>query len=267
MLKGSLAEGRKKEEIMMRRNKRGEDFFRTIEESNSLDRLKDIHLNLVPRLGEGWNQHSLVTLRRQSISRILYYDWIYQKLVGKPGVICEFGVQWGGVLTTLQNLRGIYEPFNHQRKIFGFDTFSGFASVVAQDGAGHKEGDYSVGEDYEVELAEILALQEQQSPLAHIKKTFLVKGDASKTIIDWLDENKGLAIGLAIFDMDVYKPTKDVLEAIKLRLYKGSVLVFDEFSCNEWPGETRAVDEVFGLNNLEFEHFPHQPNCAVCVFK
>lgn len=246
-------------------NDRGEGFARTGVESDSLDRLKDIHLDLVPRFGEGWNQHSMVTLRRQTISRILYYDWIYQKLVGKPGVICEFGVQWGGVMSTLQSLRGTYEPYNHQRKIYGFDTFSGFATVEQQDGIGHSPGDYSVDDNYVEVLSEILALQESQSPLSHIQKTFLVEGDASITIHDWLSENPGLAIGLAIFDMDVYKPTRDVLEAIKPRLFKGSVLVFDEFSCQAWPGETIAVDEVFGINNLRFEHYPHQPNCAICV--
>ena len=38
----------------------------------------------------------------------------------------EFGVRWGQNLITLNNLRGIYEPFNHSRKIIGFDTFEGF---------------------------------------------------------------------------------------------------------------------------------------------
>jgi len=249
----------------MKVNERGEDFLRTNLEMEKLDELKERHINLIPRLGEGWNQHSLVTTRRQTMSRILYLDWIYKKLVGKPGVVCEFGVQWGGVLTTLINLRGMYEPYNHQRKIFGFDTFSGFSSVTKEDGLRHKTGDYATDVGYEDELSSILEIMESSNPLSHIKKTFLVKGDASVTIKNWLEENPGLAIGLAIFDMDVYKPTRDVLEAIKPRLFKGSILVFDEFSCSSWPGETLAVDEVLGIPNLRFEHFPHQPNCAICV--
>ena len=99
-------------------------------------------------LDENWNQHSLVTLRRLSLSRVLYLDWIYKKLIGKPGVICEFGVQWGGVISTLSNLRGIYEPYNHQRKIYGFDTFEGFVDVGEQDGITHKKGDYSTKPGY-----------------------------------------------------------------------------------------------------------------------
>ena len=251
----------------MQINNNGESFSRSDQEMNAVDQLFNLHMSLIPRLGAGWNQHSLVTLRRQSMSRILYLDWIYNKLLGKPGVICEFGVQWGGVLSILTNLRGMYEPFNHQRKIYGFDKFSGFEGVSDEDGEGHKIGDYSTYIGYENELSQILNNIESASPLSHIKKTFLVKGDASKTIKVWLEENPYLAIGLAIFDMDVYKPTRDVLKAIKPRLFKGSILVFDEFSCSSWPGETQAVEEIFGLSNLRFEHFPHQPNCAICVIE
>lgn len=243
----------------------GESFSRTEDEANELERLRDIHLDLVPRLGANWNQHSLVTLRRQSLSRVLYYDWIYQKLVGKPGVICEFGVQWGSGLATLLNLRAIHEPYNHQRKLVGFDTFEGFPEVSREDGGAHASGEYATDQGHEEVLLDLLKLHEAQSPLAHIPKVELRKGDASETVHKWLADNPGTAIGLAIFDMDLYAPTRAVLEAIRPRLFCGSILAFDEFSCANWPGETRAVDEVLGLSNLRFEHFPHQPGCAICV--
>ena len=86
----------------MKFNEHGEGFSRTDEETESINFLKNKHMKLIPRLGENWNQHSLVTLRRQSVSRILYLDWIYRKLLGKPGVICEFGVQWGGYYQSYQ---------------------------------------------------------------------------------------------------------------------------------------------------------------------
>lgn len=40
----------------------------------------------------------------------------------------------------------------------------------------------------------------------------LIKGDATETIDKWLDNNPGASIALAIFDMDVYAPTKGVLQ-------------------------------------------------------
>jgi hypothetical protein len=221
---------------------------------------------LLPTYGNQWNMHSLVMLKRQSLSRILYYNELYKKIVEIPGVICEFGVQWGATLAQLINLRGIYEPFNPSRKIFGFDTFEGFPVVDEKDGGFSNVGDYAITKNYEQTLDKILTLHEGFSPISHVKKFELIKGDASLTIDDWLENNPYAVVAMVIFDMDIYKPTKAVLEKIIPRLTKGSILVFDELNCPHFPGETRALDEVIGINKLSLRRFPHQPYCAWAVF-
>jgi hypothetical protein len=50
----------------------------------------------IDRTGAQWNYHSLVTLKRQVLSRILHYDTLYRQIIDVPGVICEFGVHGGG---------------------------------------------------------------------------------------------------------------------------------------------------------------------------
>jgi hypothetical protein len=55
-------------------------------------------------------------------------------------------------------------------------------------------------------------------------------------------------VALAYFDMALYEPTKVCLEAIKPRLVKGSLVVFDELNHKDYPGETQAAIEVFGLD-------------------
>ncbi len=72
--------------------------------------------------------------RRQELSKMLFLNDLYQKFVGVHGVIMEFGTRWGQNLATLSNLRGIYEPYNYNRKIVGFDTFEGFTSLNEKDG-------------------------------------------------------------------------------------------------------------------------------------
>jgi hypothetical protein len=216
--------------------------------------------------GSQWNYHTTAFLKRQVLSRLLYQDLLYRKIVNVPGVICEFGVHWGATISTLVNLRGIHEPYNHSRVIYGFDTFSGFAEVDAKDGGFSKSGDYSTSEGYEKELTEILSLQESFSPISHIKKFDLIKGDVTHTLPTWLEENPHAIISMAIFDMDVYKPTRTALELVLPRLTKGSLLVFDELNCPHFPGETSALDEVVGLNNLRLQRFPHQPFCAFAEF-
>jgi hypothetical protein len=216
--------------------------------------------------GPQWNYHSLSFMKRQVLSRVLYLDQLYRKIVDVPGVICEFGVHWGATMATLCNLRGVYEPYNHSRRIHGFDTFSGFVDVDAADGGFSSNGDYSTSIGYEAELSEILGLHESFSPVSQIQKFELIKGDVSSTLPTWLAANPHAIVAMAIFDMDIYKPTKAALELILPRLTKGSVLVFDELNCPHFPGESTAVDEVLGLNNMRLKRFPHQPYCAWAEF-
>ena len=244
----------------------GEFTQQSLDEQSRDGGLFDLTQGNLRKYGNQWNIHNLVSLKRQSLSRILYYNEIYQKIVEVPGVICEFGVQWGASLAQLINFRGIYEPFNHTRKIFGFDTFEGFPDVESKDGGFSSAGDYATTAGYEEELEKILTLHESFSPIPHIKKFELIKGDASKTIGPWLDGNPHAIIAMAIFDMDLCKPTKDVLEAIIPRLTRGSLLVFDEANCAHLPGETVALREVLGLNNLSLRRFRHQSYCAWAVF-
>ena len=236
-------------------------------EQNNIALLKDFHLSHIDKWGVSWNQHALATMQRQTISRVLYYNEIYKKVVGIPGCILEFGVQWGATLAQLISLRAMYEPYNHRRHIFGFDTFEGFVNTdKVKDGDHLDDGDYCVYDNYESVLADLLAIHEQNCPIAHIQKFSLIKGDASITSKQWVVDNPHAIVAMAIFDMDIYKPTKDALEAIRPRLTKGSILVFDELNCPQFPGETEALNEVLGLNKLKLNHDPHQPNCAWAIW-
>jgi hypothetical protein len=198
-------------------------------------------------------------IRRQVLSRMLFFNELYQKIVNVHGIIMEFGVLWGQNLALLQSLRGIYEPFNHNRKIVGFDTFEGFTSVHERDGRSSlvKVGNYATTKGYEKYLAQVLDYHEQESPISHIKKYELVKGDASVQIAKYLKDNPETIVALAYFDMDMYEPTKKCLEAIRSHLTKGSVIGFDEINLHDFPGETQALKEVLGLDRYRIQRSPH----------
>ena len=51
--------------------------------------------------------------------------------------------------------------------------------------------------------------------------------------------------------MDLYYPTKSILKKILPRLFRGSVIVFDEINCDYCPGETQAI-----LESLKFTSLP-----------
>jgi len=76
-----------------------------------------------------------------------------------------------------------------------------------------------------------------------------------------------VVISMCIFDMDIYAPTKNVLEKIISRLTKGSILVFDEINHDLFPGETIAVDEVLKLNKIRLQRTPLQTHSAWAVWE
>lgn len=206
-------------------------------------------------------------INRQTISNLLYKDFLYRQIVNVHGIVCEFGVRWGRNLALFQNFRGIYEPYNYSRKIVGFDTFEGFVSLHDKDGEDEvvKNGNYSVTKNYEDYLDDILMYHERQSPISHIKKYDIKKGDASVTINQYLTENPETIIALAYFDMDLYEPTLNCLKAIGKHLTRGSIIAFDELNLHEFPGETLAVKELLGLNKYHIKRTPLNPFCAYIV--
>ncbi len=191
-------------------------------------------------------------LNSKNLSRILFMDRLYRMAVEVPGVVMEFGVRWGQNCALFAALRGIYEPFHRHRKIIGFDTFEGFPSVAPQDGTSDMifPGNLALSKGYETFLAQVLTCQERDNPLGHLTKFELRKGDATVEIDRYLAEHPETIVALAYFDFDLYEPTKKCLEALRPRLVKGSVLGFDELNDPDSPGETLAVMEALGLQNV-----------------
>ena len=203
------------------------------------------------------------------LARTLFFRDIYALVVNTHGIIVEFGVRWGQTMALLSNLRSIYEPFNRHRRIVGFDTFEGFRGVAPEDGvdASCRDGDFSVTPDYEQELSRLLALHERMNPMSHLRRFELIKGDAVETVPAWFDAHPEAVVSLAIFDFDIYAPTKAALLAVKPRLFKGSVLVFDELSDDVFPGETVAVQEVLGLHTLRIQRSPSVSRVCYAVIE
>ena len=205
----------------------------------------------------------------QPLSRILFLDFLYRQILEVQGVVFDLGARWGQNAALFTSLRGIYEPFNRLRKVVAFDTFAGFPAVDPRDGADRSmtPGSYNVTAGYENYLAELLRLQEQESPLPQIEKHQIVKGDASVEIEKYLRENPQTVVALAYFDFDLYEPTKRGLLAIRDRLTRGSVLGFDELNDPQCPGETLAVKEVLGLDRYPLRRFPYNSRSSYLVIE
>jgi hypothetical protein len=208
-------------------------------------------------------------LRRPQLSRILFMNSLYKKILNLQGIICEFGVFWGNNLALFESFRGMYEPYNYTRKIVGFDTFEGFRNICENDGKAEivQEGAYATTVGYETYLGEILDYHERLSPISHIKKWELRKGDATETVKSYLTDYPETIIAFAYFDLDLYLPTKICLEAIKPHLAKGAIIGFDELNHHGFPGETKAFNDVFGIEKYKIYRDRNNPTPSYIVYE
>ena len=203
-------------------------------------------------------------VRRQDIARFLCQTEIFKKQINLKGSIVECGVHQGGSIMTWGHLTATLEPYNYHRKIIGFDTFEGFPSIHKSDGDTEnvRVGNFSEDFDTYEELMKCIELYDNNRFLNDQNKIQLIKGDALKTIPEYVKNNKHLIVSLLYLDFDLYEPTVAALRSLLPRIPKGGIIVFDEVNNKEWPGETLALIDEMGLNNNRLECFDFEPNIS-----
>lgn len=205
-------------------------------------------------------ENSFLFLTTQHVKRTLFFYEIYKKIVDVPGVVMHFGSRWGRHLALFESFRTIFEPFNYGRTIIGFDTFTGFPDRFDAEKDKNaplmKEGYLATAPGYETELDMIMKAREALAPMGHVKKYEIIKGDVTETFPAYMDKNPHTVVAFAHLDVNLFGPTKICLERLKKHVTKGSIIAIDEVSFNEIPGQTLAVQEVFGLSNIRLERVP-----------
>lgn len=145
----------------------------------------------------------------------------------------------------------------HSRKMIGFDAFGSFPDD--HEDAANKEfirrfskaGGDGIGRESLVEV------------LAHkgFDNCELVAGDICQTVPQYALDHPELKISLLHVDVDVYRPTKVILEQLFGRVVKGGLVVFDDYGTV--AGETHAIDEFLEkaerelvIEKLPISHIP-----------
>ncbi len=209
-------------------------------------------------------------MRSSALVKILVLDDLYRRILRIPGCIMEFGTRWGQNLILFENLRAIYEPFNKTRKVIGFDTFDGYEghSSIDQSSQIFESNSYRTTIDYAEHLRELLAVHEGNNVLGHIRGQHeIVEGDVTTSASNYFSQHPEAIVALAYLDMGLYQPTKAALEAIKPHLVSGSVLLMDELTWLESPGEAVAFKEVFGRDEYFIEKSSLTPMRAIVTIR
>lgn len=187
--------------------------------------------------------------RRQLLKRFLAHHELFLKTLHIPGDIAELGVFRGLGLFTWANFLETYCIGDRTKTVWGFENWKGFTEIAPEDGEDlpqtHKHAGGFSPARFQEELLAAIKIFDQDRFIPWKPRIKLVNGDIEFSTKEFVQTHPGVRFSLIHFDCDLYKPTKAALEAFWDRLSIGGIMLFDEYSIPEWPGETQAVDEFF----------------------
>lgn len=231
------------------------------------------------KLIESFNSSKLETIdkldnfarfsRRQVVANFLNRYEIFKKILHIHGSIVEGGVNLGQGLFSWLHYSSILEPYNHSRRVIGFDTFEGFTNISEED----KDSIYMNRDDWKnftdkqsfEEIKYSCSVQNSNRVLEHINKVEIIKGDATKTIPEYFEKNKHSIVALLHIDFDVYAPTKKALEIILPRIPRGGIIAFDEMNDPNAIGETIALLEEIDIHKYKIHRNSFDLNLCYLV--
>jgi hypothetical protein len=198
--------------------------------------------------------------------KMLARTLLFDKVKNVPGDVLEFGVFKGTGLMTFLKLKRYFCP-NSMKKVIGFDFFQTnglLNSLSSQDKEAmstlFKERGFAHEESFKEYLNEsILSFGFEPHEFE------LVKGDVSQMAKEYIKTRPGLKISLLYLDLDLAKPTYDVLCAMWDRVSKGGIVVFDEYAYHKWS-ESQGVDQFFEDKEIQIISLNYMAPTA-CVVK
>ena len=195
-----------------------------------------------------------LTCETGRIGKFLNHLEIYKKLSNIEGEILEFGVYKGTSFVRLISFRDLLES-KFSRKVIGFDMFGKFPNKLSL------KSDLEFVEKFESEGGYGISQKDLSHFLAkkNTENFELIAGDITKTLPVFIKNNPDIKIAMIHIDVDVYEPTKLILESLWDKVVKGGVVMLDDYETVE--GETIAVNEFFAdkdvvISKPPFYHIP-----------
>jgi hypothetical protein len=185
------------------------------------------------------------------ISKFVSHLEFFKRTSDVRGEIVEFGVFKGNSLFRWIKFRDLLEQTS-SRKIIGFDIFGDFPEALFEEDK--LKRDAFVNETKggkSISYEEIISLLKDQNLYKNVD---LIKGDILETLDVYLDNNPHLKISLLHIDVDLYEPTKYILERLYSIVTKGGIIVLDDYGA--FAGTNKAVDDFFD-NQIEVKKLPY----------
>ena len=184
------------------------------------------------------------------ISRLWFYILNIKQVLsdGIEGDFAELGVWKGNTASILA-----YYASLHNKKVFLFDTYSGFDLKDLSGIDSNKSIDFN---NTSIDLVKQVIGQQ-------VNVCKFIKGRFPESLIGPIISKKYSLVSL---DCDLYEPMKAGLEFFYPLMPKGGVILLHDYSSKFWDGSKKAIDEFCKSNNEYLVLLPDKSGSA-CLRK
>jgi hypothetical protein len=194
------------------------------------------------------------------INKLVVHYELYKKVYQLDGDILEFGVFKGTSLIQWASFREILNR-SQKQKIIGFDTFDKFPETNFEEDRGLRKqfvNEAGLNSISKIDLEKIFKSKE-------IKNFELIEGDILKTLPNYIKQNSDLRVALLHIDVDIYEPTKVILDELYEKVIDGGIIILDDYKV--FPGETKAVDDFVKNKDIKIQQLPFSPKKPSFIIK
>jgi len=193
---------------------------------------------------------------RVAVQSLISRYELYKMVIDVPGDIVECGVYQGNSFLWLAHLSIILEPYSINRRLVGFDSFSGFVSIDKEKDPTDVSEDNFSDTSYDM-VKKSLETIDIVRPVNRVSRFELIKGDILETVPKYINDNPAFTCAMLILDTDLYKPTITALECFLPNMPKGAIVALDEFNYQNFKGETHALKDYKAIGNFQLKRLPY----------
>jgi len=191
---------------------------------------------------------------KRVFNKLISRTLLYNDVKDIPGDIVECGVFKGTGIYTFLKLKNIFNS-NTNKKVIGFYFFNTEELLLSIQNSTDKETMSLLFSDREFEHNKTYKdiLSNKIFSDGFLETDFeLVEGDVSITTKQFSMDNPGFKISLLYMDVDLEKPTYDVLNNLWDNMTKGGLIIFDEYGYHKWS-ESKGVDRFANERGLDIK--------------
>ena len=170
------------------------------------------------------------------LSKAIAHFKFLEMVADIEGDIFEFGVFKGASFCRFASFRKILHL--ESKKLVGFDSFGEFPTTDFEEDKDFRDKFIEDAGINSIDVDDLLDLLKKKGCSSKVE---LIKGDIVETSIEYVNNHADQKICLLNLDVDIYEPSKAILENFYNKITVGGILILDDYLT--FPGETKAIED------------------------